>query len=141
MSDVARWLSELGLTEYDKVFADNLIDVEVLSDLTGDDLKDIGVPLGHRKKLLRAIEALKVSSSEPVSGDRDAPPPAGAATDAVILSAETQDAERRQLTVMFVDMVGSTQLSTLTLGYSESQNSVRVLRPKISKFDEPDFRV
>ena len=56
--DVAKWLNELGLAEYAATFADNAIDEDVLSDLSDTDLEKIGVKLGHRKKLLKAIAAL-----------------------------------------------------------------------------------
>jgi class 3 adenylate cyclase len=80
------------------LFRVNDIDVELLPRLTADDLKDMGVAsLGHRKKLLEAIAALGVAPSTP------SPPPAAAAP--------LPAAERRQLTVMFVDLVGSTALS------------------------------
>jgi class 3 adenylate cyclase/predicted ATPase len=102
MSEVARWLTGLGLPEYGQVFADNMVDFEVLVDLTDDDLKDLGVPLGHRKKLLRGIAALKAGPTEQVAEEKAPAKPR---------SAESGEAERRQLTVMFVDLVGSTQLS------------------------------
>lgn len=103
--DVAGWLHELGLERYEPAFRDNAIDGEVLVDLTDADLERLGVLLGHRKKLLKAIAALNAdaSSHEPAS----AVPPArnrGPPVDAV--------AERRQLTVMFCDLVGSTVLSS-----------------------------
>ena len=97
--DVASWLRGLGLEEYVVAFHANKVDAGVLRDLTGDDLKEIGVgPVGHRRKLLAAIVALGA----------DTPPvavPMQTAGDPV-------EAERRQLTVMFCDVVGSTALST-----------------------------
>lgn len=80
------------MSEYAERFADNRIDVSVLPDLTDDDLKELGIVLGDRRKLLRAIAEL----------DRNAPSPSPAITGA---------AERRQLTVMFCDLIGSTALS------------------------------
>jgi hypothetical protein len=66
--DVASWLQALGLGEYVAAFYENKVDASVLRDLTGDDLKEIGVgPVGHRRKLLAAIEAV----------DADAPPAGG----------------------------------------------------------------
>jgi class 3 adenylate cyclase len=94
--DIAEWLRSLALERYEAAFRDNEIDWAVMPELTTDDLKDIGVAaVGHRRKLLAAIAALR--------SDVDAAPePAvGAPT-----------AERRQLTVMFCDLVGSTELST-----------------------------
>jgi len=93
--DIAGWLHGLGLQEYEQAFCDNAIDAAVLPELTADDLKDLGVHLvGHRRKLLAAIAALR-SDIVPVL---DTP---------VVAST----VERRQLTVMFCDLVGSTALA------------------------------
>src|ERR1700676_4507228 len=98
--DVAAWLRGLGLDRYEQAFLDNEIDAEVLRELTADDLKDLGVNLvGHRRKLLAAIAALGAEMSVP------------APTAAPGKPVQT-DAERRQLTVMFCDLVGSTALSS-----------------------------
>jgi class 3 adenylate cyclase/predicted ATPase len=98
--DIAAWLHGLGLQQYEQAFRNNAIDAAVLPELTADDLKDLGVNLvGHRRRLLTAIAALR-------GDDGPAPPaPAGQA-------APASAAERRQLTVMFCDLVGSTELST-----------------------------
>jgi class 3 adenylate cyclase len=99
--DVAAWLRDLGLGRYVSAFRDNDIDAEVLPKLTGEDLISIGVTsVGHRRKLLEAIARLGM----PV-------PTAVVATPAPGAPAQI-DAERRQLTVMFCDVVGSTALST-----------------------------
>ncbi|MFO1352049.1 MAG: AAA family ATPase [Gammaproteobacteria bacterium] len=101
MGDLRVWLEELGLGEYDALFAEQRIDFEILPELTEQDLKDIGIPLGHRKKLGKAIAALRETpTTEPAAA------PLSAATPAA-----TAGAERRQLTVMFCDLVGSTALS------------------------------
>jgi class 3 adenylate cyclase/predicted ATPase len=106
--NIGVWLRGLGLEQYAPAFLDNAIDAEVLRDLTADDLKDLGVNLvGHRRKLLAAIAALK--SEVP-------PAPKGGAVEQAPASSPTPlrtqtDAERRQLTVMFCDLVGSTALS------------------------------
>ncbi len=97
MQQMADWLEKLGMSEYAKRFAENRIDFSVLRDLTDQDLKDLGVVLGHRRKLLRAI------------GELDAASPAAPATSAGPVSQDA--AERRQVTVMFSDLVGSTALS------------------------------
>src|SRR6266540_3202051 len=100
MQEIADWLEKLGLSEYAQPFTDHKIDISVLGYLTDQDLKDIGIPLGHRRKILAAIGELTGAVAEP------AKPAAGK-------EPETQDAaERRQLTVMFSDLVGSTALST-----------------------------
>ncbi len=103
--DVAAWLRGLGLEQYAPAFRDNDVDGEVLPELTADDLMSIGVAsVGHRRKLLAAIAALGTEPPTVVQS-------AASATSAPI-SPPTIDAERRQLTVMFCDLVGSTALST-----------------------------
>ncbi len=97
MQQITLWLEKLGMSEYVPAFAENRIDFSVLRDLTDQDLKDIGVVLGDRRKLLRAISEL--------NGAPDALP----ATSTT--AAPQSSAERRQLTVMFCDLVGSTALS------------------------------
>ncbi len=100
--DIADWLRSLGLEQYEPAFRDNAIDGSVLPRLTRDDLKDIGVAqVGHRRKLLDAIAALGEPAPAPT-------PPAG---DPVNSAAAATGGERRQLTVMFCDLVGSTALS------------------------------
>src|SRR5271155_1451752 len=97
--DVGDWLRSLGLGQYETLFRQNDIDAEVLSELTEGDLEKFGVSFGHRKRLLKAIASLGSTETavKPV-----APEPPQTATDA---------AERRQLTVMFCDLVGSTAMS------------------------------
>jgi class 3 adenylate cyclase len=103
--DVAAWLRGLGLEQYAPAFRDNDVDREVLPELTADDLISIGVTsVGHRRKLLAAIAAL---GKEPPAVAQSA-----ASATSAPLSPPTIDAERRQLTVMFCDLVGSTALST-----------------------------
>ena len=95
--EIGGWLRSLGLERYEPAFRENEIDWEALPKLTAEDLKDLGVVLGgHRRRLLEAIAALDTG---------EAPPPVTAA------SASIGEAERRQLTVMFCDLVGSTPLS------------------------------
>jgi hypothetical protein len=99
--DVAAWLQGLGLERYVLAFRDNEIDWEVLPKLTSEDLREIGVAaIGHRRKLLDAIAALGATAS------------AAAVTAAPSNAPAPIEAERRQLTVMFCDLVGSTPLST-----------------------------
>src|ERR1700752_2283121 len=100
MQSVPDWLKSLGLERYGQLFAENYIDDSVLRDLTDSDLEKIGVPLGHRKKLLRAIAEL---------GGAHLPAPTATVSS---IPAVQDSAERRQLTVMFCDLVGSTTLST-----------------------------
>src|SRR5258708_7400555 len=100
--DVRKWLENLGLGKYVESFVANDVDLDVLHDLDESDLERLGLSLGHRKKLLRALaklDALPVAKSGPPREIREAGEPLPGV------------AERRQLTVMFVDLVGSTELS------------------------------
>src|ERR1700751_283743 len=96
MQQIADWLEKLGMSEYEQRFAENGIGFAALRHLTDQDLKDIGVLLGHRRIMLAAIQELGSS----------------AAAQPVTAELKRQDtAERRQVTVMFSDLVGSTALS------------------------------
>ncbi len=100
--DIAQWLEGLGLGQYAQAFAENGVDLEVLPDLGEKDFDRLGVLLGHQKKMLRAIAAL---SPDEVSARQALPPTQQT-------KQQPADAERRQLTVMFCDLVGSTALSS-----------------------------
>ena len=104
--DLGAWLRSLGLERYEAAFRENEINVRVLPSLTQEDLKEIGVgPVGHRRMLLEAIAALRGDTGSKV-------PSADAATASTVPSVSPEDrAERRQVTVMFSDLVGSTALS------------------------------
>src|ERR1700735_118637 len=97
--DVGAWLRALGLGQYETTFRESEIDAEVLPDLTEGDLTQLGVPLGHRKRLLKAIAALG-------TGETAAKPPSPAPA-----SSPASVAERRPITVMFCDLVGSTSMA------------------------------
>jgi class 3 adenylate cyclase len=97
MEEIADWLEKLGMSEYTQSFAEHRIDVSVLRHLTDQDLKDIGIPLGHRRKILAAIGEL--TGTAPATPKFAGTEPGADA------------AERRQITVMFSDLVGSTALS------------------------------
>lgn len=109
--DIGAWLRELELERYETAFRENDIDIELLSDLNSDDLKELGVAsLGHRKRLLKAISLLTRSPTEMHARA------AGAVESSAMAAlpsyaAQSSAAERRQLTVMFVDLVDSTRLS------------------------------
>jgi hypothetical protein len=104
--DIAAWLRDLGLERYEQAFRDNEVDVRSLPHLTADDLKDMGVTaIGHRRLLLQAIAQL---GEPPLISDEARSEAAAAKSSGGKLTAE---AERRQLTVLFVDLVGSTELS------------------------------
>jgi class 3 adenylate cyclase len=95
MQQIADWLEKLGMSEYGQRFAENGIGFAALRHLTDQDLKDIGVLLGHRRIMLAAIQELGGRAVQPVTAEL-----------------KPQDiAERRQVTVMFSDLVGSTALS------------------------------
>src|SRR6476646_5960535 len=98
MQDLAHWLEELGMSEYTQRFAENGIDFGVLPNITDQDLKDIGVLLGHRRKILRAIGEL--SNAQALVQAPISTPPAISS-----VSAAKDTAERRQVTVMFSDLV------------------------------------
>src|SRR5262252_6236613 len=99
MQEIADWLEKLGMSEHAERFTEHKIDVSVLGHLTDQDLKDIGIPLGHRRKILTAIGELTgaaAATHKPATG----------------MAPDIQDvAERRQIAVMFSDLVGSTALS------------------------------
>ena len=110
--EIGEWLESLALGKYAEAFAENEVGFDVLSELSEDDLREIGLPMGPRKQLMRAIreltggdgesgEAAVASASEPAGAD-DVPEP----------EALIPGAERRQLTVMFCDLVGSTELAS-----------------------------
>ena len=94
MQQIADWLEKLGMSEYAQRFAENDVDIEVLGDLTDADFDRLGVSIGHRRKLLKAI-AVGVPT----------------APEAPLSKSATESAERRQVTVLFSDLVGSTALA------------------------------
>src|SRR6516165_2861080 len=101
--DVGDWLRKLGLEQYEAAFRENEISDKVLPNLTAEDLKDLGVGMvGHRRMLLDAIEALRAEASAPTP--LSDPP-------LVTDKAAKDTAERREVTVLFADLVGSTALS------------------------------
>jgi class 3 adenylate cyclase len=104
VSTITEWLTSLGMSEYAERFAENGIDVSVLPELTELDFEKLGVLLGHRRKMLRAIRELGGSSAAtaPINPERSA----------TTVPTSRDAAERRQLTVMFCDLVGSTALSS-----------------------------
>lgn len=104
--DLAEWLTDLGLEQHIQTFTESHIDFDVLPDLTERDLEELGLSLGQRKRLLRAVATMalaqpaQAATTEPPALDTEAPAPAS-----------HREAERRQITVMFCDLVGSTALS------------------------------
>jgi class 3 adenylate cyclase/predicted ATPase len=117
MQQIADWLEKLGMSEYAQRFAENDIDIEVLSELTDTDFDRLGVSIGHRRKLLKALAAgVPPAAAAPLS-----PPIASSLTPAQSQTAEAArpisptievaGGERRHLTVLFCDLVGSTSIS------------------------------
>jgi predicted ATPase/class 3 adenylate cyclase len=94
VATITEWLASLGISEYAERFAENDIDTSVLCHLTDQDLKELGISVGHRRKMLAAIAELATIPS------------------ATAARPEQRDAERRQITIMFCDLVGSAALST-----------------------------
>ncbi|KRQ93785.1 adenylate cyclase [Bradyrhizobium jicamae] len=123
--DVTAWLCGLGLGQYQQSFRENDIDAEVLLDLTAEDLIGLGVAsIGHRRKLLAAIAALRVGSIAATT-------PAAAAPAGISAKASpASEAERRQLTVMFVDLVDSTALAA-RLDPEEMANVLRTYQSAV----------
>ena len=100
--DIGDWLRDLGLGRYEAIFSKNAIDVDILPELTEADFEKLAIPLGDRKRLLKAISALGASAARGL----------GAGKDAASMHARAGGAERRHLTVMICDLAGSTALST-----------------------------
>jgi class 3 adenylate cyclase/predicted ATPase len=96
-TDVAGWLRSLGLSQYEATFRESVIEADIIAELTDNDLEKLGIPLGDRKRLLKAITLL-----------RD---PTNASVPANLTDVALDAAERRQLTVLFCDLVGSTVIS------------------------------
>ena len=111
MHGVTDWLEKLGLSEYAQRFADNAIDLSVLPDLTDQDLEKIGVLLGHRRKILKAIAALNRAPAVQSDVADPTKPSAAPPNPASLIDAAGAVGERRYLTVMFCDLVGSTAIS------------------------------
>src|SRR5215831_11436021 len=115
MQQVTDWLEKLGMSEYAERFADNDIDFSILGDLTDQDLKDLGVAsLGHRRKILRAIAELDrpEATAAPPAAVPPSPSPTPVAAPPQTTSRPQEAAgERRYLTVMFCDLVGSTGIA------------------------------
>jgi class 3 adenylate cyclase len=105
--EVGEWLRGLGLGEYEDRFRDSKIDVDVLADLTDGDLEKLGLPLGDRKRLLRAIATHASREQAPTEARLATAPPASQPKS----STRADSAERRPITIMFCDLVGSTSIA------------------------------
>ncbi|WP_169054306.1 adenylate/guanylate cyclase domain-containing protein [Nitratireductor sp. XY-223] len=112
MSDIEGWLAELGLDKYVSAFAEAEIEFADLAHLTDEDLKELGLPLGPRRRVNEAIKSLNAGSESPTQAPRNIEPKQR--DSAATPSASSSEAERRHLTVMFVDLVGSTEIASKT---------------------------
>ena len=121
--DVGDWLRSLGLGQYETLFRENDIDAEVLGDLTDGDLEKFGVSFGHRKRLLKAIAGLAAAQSGAKPATSVPPPTA------------TDSAERRPITVMFCDLVGSTSLAAKLDRRGLAQSGRRLSRRRLGRRD------
>ena len=101
--NIGDWLRNLGLERYEPVFIENAIDSDVLAELTEGDLDKLGIPMGDRKRLIKAVRAMLAGSPTTFTG--------GVGEDAQSRQPRVAAAERRHLTVMICDLVGSTALS------------------------------
>jgi len=107
MDDIAAWLEEIGLGQHTELFRANDITASVLPELTDEDLRELGLSLGHRRLLLKTIKGLAGAPDEPAVFDTSVAPSPSTPERAT----PRPEAERRQLTVMFVDLAGSTALT------------------------------
>jgi hypothetical protein len=124
---IAEWLKKLGMSEYAERFAENRIDLSILPDLTDQHLEKLGVALGDRLKILRAIRELSATT--------------GGAQPAASAAPVVQDsAERRQLTVMFCDLVGSTALSG-RLDPEDLRGIIGSYPPLLHRIDRAQWRL
>src|SRR5215204_4688336 len=120
--DVSAWQRNLGLERYEPAFRDNAIDADMLPELTDEHLKELGLPLGHRLKLLKAVAVLRQGPAQSAAVAPSAEPSA---------ARNIAEGERRQLTVMFADLVGSTALSA-ALDPEEMRDVVRAYQNTVA---------
>jgi class 3 adenylate cyclase/tetratricopeptide (TPR) repeat protein len=110
MVGIVDWLKRHGLEKYASVFEESAIDLDVLADISEDDLASIGIPLGDRKRIVRAIKSEANTGTGATASQRQAPV-AGAEAPNTSAAGADEDAERKHLTVLFCDLVGSTQIA------------------------------
>lgn len=120
MPDIAAWLAQLGLDKYIGAFTANEVDMDALRHLTENDLRELGLPVGPRRKILAAIVGMVDDTVSPVSS-----------ASAQVPAPQEREAERRQLTVMFIDLVGSTELSQ-RLDPEEMRSVLRAYQSAVS---------
>ncbi len=135
MREIARWFDELGLGQYAVIFAENDIDWEVLPELTEHDLEKLGLSLGHRKKLLKAVASLTARSkplasapSEAMTGNAPVSYTPKHLAERVLASRGAIEGERKQVTVLFADVQGSTAL----IEGMDTEQAVKRLEPALN---------
>ena len=137
MKSISEWLHPLGLNQYIQVFADNDVDLEALCLLTDAELEKLGVSLGHRKKLLKAIAELdrvaKQPASSPASPRQYTP---AHLAERILSSKASLEGERKQVTVLFADLKGSMEL----LADRDPEEARRLLDPVLEKMMEAVHR-
>ena len=131
MDTVGQWLEQLGLPQYSKVFAENDVDLEALRLLAEDDLEKLGVSLGHRKKVLKAIDALRSAGTIAPPRSPDSYTPKHLA-EKILLSKSALEGERKQVTVLFADLKGSMEL----LADRDPEEARKVLDPVLERMME-----
>jgi hypothetical protein len=135
--DIAAWLQSLGLEQYESAFRDHDIEAEVLPQLNAEDLVAIGVTsVGHRRRLLTAVAGLREMPTPPPTdvpsrGDGIRPVTSPPTEASPLVQSQPSRAERRQLTVMFIDLVGSTELSQ-RLDPEEMRDVIRAYQSTVS---------
>src|SRR6266404_3346666 len=135
MDTVRQWLEQLGLPQYAEVFAENDVDLEALRLLAESDLEKLGVSLGHRKKVLKAIDALR--SVETIARQRspDSYTPKHLA-EKILSSKSVLEGERKQVTVLFADLKGSMEL----LADRDPEEARKILDPVLERMMEAVHR-
>ena len=112
MHDFEHWLQSVGLAQYAALLAEHRVDFDVLADLSDDELRELGIPLGDRKRFLRAVAARSASTVAPITDAAAAPLSAIVAESPVPADDEGTHAERRHVTIVFCDLVDSTALAS-----------------------------
>ena len=130
MSDLSAWLGALGLERFSAIFAENEVELGDLPELSEEDLKEMGLPLGPRRRILKAIRENYAANSNFASEPDQAAAPVQPQTP----SPPAGEAERRQLTIMFVDLVGSTALSE-RLDPEEMREAITAFQKTVDRAD------
>ena len=127
-SDLAEWLEAQGLGQYTRVLAENEVDLEALRLLSEQDLQELGIPLGPRKKLLKAIEAMGSAGTIAPPRSPNAYTPKYLA-EKILTSKAALEGERKQVTVLFADLKGSMEL----LADRDAEEARKILDPVLER--------